>query len=45
MFKRLAAIALLFGVLLATAGNRAKTYTFLISEKAVAGSTELKSGE
>ena len=45
MFKRLAAIVLLFGVLLAVAKTGAKTYTFTISDKAVAGTTELKPGE
>ena len=45
MFKRLAVIALLFGVLLASAKTGAKTYTFSISDKAVAGNTELKPGE
>ena len=47
MFKRLAAIALLFGVLLATAktGARAKTYTFSITYQAVAGNTVLKPGD
>lgn len=45
MSKRFAVIALLFGVLLATAGTRAKTYTFTISDKIVAGNTALKPGE
>ena len=45
MFKRLAAIALLFGVVLVSAKIGAKTYTLTISEKTVAGNTELKPGE
>ena len=45
MFKRLAVIALLFGVLLAVAKSGGKTYTFSISDKAMAGNTELKPGD
>ena len=45
MVKRLAAIALLFGVFLASAKIGAKHYTLTITEKTMAGNTELKPGE
>jgi hypothetical protein len=47
MLKRLAAIALLFGVFVAGAktGPKGKTYTFIIGNKTDAGSVELKPGE
>ena len=45
MLKRLAVILLFFGVLLAAAKSGAKTYTFVINDKVVAGTTELRPGE
>jgi len=44
MFKRLTIVALL-SVLLASAKTSAKTYTFMISDGAVAGNAQLKPGE